>query len=183
MATNNMLNTGLSGTTGAGTFVGSNSPILVVPQLGVAGATSINFGATALDNYETGTFNPAVSANTPGDLSISYGTRYGVYQRIGNTLHYFIYLSFTPTYTTASGNISITSFPIATLTATNTVLVGIGGAGFTAVASATGYIFTPQSTTATGAVLRSALTAANLNITSFATGAISVITMQGSYRV
>lgn len=153
------------------------------PTFNALTLTSVNFGSTVLSAYETGTFNPTVSANTPGDLSISYATRYGVYQRIGNTVHYFIYLSFTPTYTTASGNILITSFPIATVSTTNTVLVGVGGAGFTATASATGYIFTPNSTTASGAVLRSALTAANLNITSFATAANSVIAMQGSYTV
>ncbi len=42
MATNNAVNTSLSGQTGTVNFVGSTSPTLVTPILGVAAATSIN---------------------------------------------------------------------------------------------------------------------------------------------
>src|SRR5258708_2937593 len=42
MATNNVVNVGLAGQTGTGTFVGATSPTLVTPILGVAAATSIN---------------------------------------------------------------------------------------------------------------------------------------------
>lgn len=42
MATNNAVNTSLSGQTGTGNFVGATTPTLVTPILGVATATSIN---------------------------------------------------------------------------------------------------------------------------------------------
>lgn len=45
--TNNELNLTLSGKTGTGTFVGSTSPTLVTPTLGVATATSLNGSGTA----------------------------------------------------------------------------------------------------------------------------------------
>ena len=46
MATNNAINSGLSGSTGTGAVVGSNSPALVTPAIGVATATSLNIGAS-----------------------------------------------------------------------------------------------------------------------------------------
>lgn len=42
MATNNSVNTSLSGQTGTGNFVGANTPTLTTPVLGVASATTIN---------------------------------------------------------------------------------------------------------------------------------------------
>ncbi len=42
MATNNSVNSPLSGTTGTGNFVGSTSPTLVTPSIGVATGTSFN---------------------------------------------------------------------------------------------------------------------------------------------
>lgn len=42
MTTNNIVNTSLSGQTGTGSFVGSNSPALTTPNIGVATATSVN---------------------------------------------------------------------------------------------------------------------------------------------
>lgn len=52
MATNNMINTKLSGATGTGSIVGAVSPTLVSPTLGVATATSINFGASGTDGIK-----------------------------------------------------------------------------------------------------------------------------------
>lgn len=46
MSTNNSVNVGLSGSTGTGSFVGSNSPTLVTPTLGAASATSLTFSST-----------------------------------------------------------------------------------------------------------------------------------------
>lgn len=47
MATNNIVNTPLSGQTGTGSFVGSTSPTLVTPTLGAASATSLSFSSTS----------------------------------------------------------------------------------------------------------------------------------------
>ncbi len=46
MATNNAVNTSLSGQTGTGNFVGANTPTLITPVIGVATGTSLNFGAS-----------------------------------------------------------------------------------------------------------------------------------------
>ena len=46
MATVNQVGLGLSGSTGTGSFVGSTSPTLVTPTLGIASATSITFSST-----------------------------------------------------------------------------------------------------------------------------------------
>lgn len=120
MATNNAVNTTLSGQTGTGNFVGATSPTLITPILGVAAATSVNFGGTALSTYiKNGAWTPVVTFVTPGDLSVSYSTQTGVYSQIGNICNVHFQLVFTPTYTTASGNLTITGAPV---TAVNNIL-------------------------------------------------------------
>lgn len=113
MATKNQIDVGLSGSTGTGNFVGSNTPTLVTPVLGVASATSINFGQSNLNFYEDGTFNPTITFSTPGDLSVVYTTQSAVYRRIGNVLFFSLRVVFTPTYTTASGTLRVSGFPYA----------------------------------------------------------------------
>jgi hypothetical protein len=70
MTTGNQVDVGLSGSTGTGTFVGSTSPTLVTPTLGVATATSIAFspttdgivGTTAADSAGTGYVGEYISS-------------------------------------------------------------------------------------------------------------------------
>lgn len=54
--------------------------------------------------YEEGTFTPTFTFATPGDLSVVYTEQSGVYRRVGNLVTIDARVSFTPTYTTASGN-------------------------------------------------------------------------------
>ena len=52
MATNNSINLSLSGQTGTGSLVGSNTPTLVTPVIGAASGTSINLGSsTTIDGF------------------------------------------------------------------------------------------------------------------------------------
>jgi len=114
MATNNAVNTSLSGQSGTGAFVGTNSPVLTAPTLGAASATSINFGVSTLDTYNTdagGAVTLSLSFATPGDLSISSAVSSFVYTRFGNIVTLRVALVGTPTYTTASGNLRITGLP------------------------------------------------------------------------
>lgn len=112
MATINSVGNGLTGATGTGLFVGSTSPTLVTPTLGVALATSINFGGSPLSNYVSeGLWTPAITFATPGNLSVAYSDQLGYYTRIGSFVRLSWYLTFIPTYTTASGAISITGLP------------------------------------------------------------------------
>jgi hypothetical protein len=89
MTTNNAVNNGLTGQTGTGNFVGSNSPTLVTPNLGAAIANTIAFnpttdgiiGTTAADNAGAGLVGEVISStiasgsavslsnNTPADIT------------------------------------------------------------------------------------------------------------------
>lgn len=66
MATNNAVNTSLSGQTGTGSFVGSNSPALVTPNIGVAAGTSFNTITGVASQADQETATSIVTAVTPG---------------------------------------------------------------------------------------------------------------------
>ena len=102
-------------------------------------ATSINFGGSSLGNYVTaGTFTPALTFTTPGDIIVSYSVQAGNYTRIGNVVTVQIQLVGTPTYTTASGEVSITGLPVATTSAAGyELIVPFLPQGFAFPASAT----------------------------------------------
>jgi hypothetical protein len=81
MATNNSVDVVLKGSTGSGTFVGSNSPTLVTPILGAASATSISFsstsgiiGVTDSTNAATGSVGEFVNSNVLLASAISLTT-------------------------------------------------------------------------------------------------------------
>jgi hypothetical protein len=112
MTTINAVGNGLSGATGTGTFVGSTSPTLVTPTLGVATATSINFGGGALSTYIPNTnFTPTFTFATPGDLTVAYAIQTGIYSVVGSLVFITYTIRFTPTYTTASGSAQFASLP------------------------------------------------------------------------
>lgn len=78
--------------------------------------TSPGIGGTGTSNglydYEEGTWTPALTASTPGDLSVAYSTQLGTYTKVGK----FITLTFAITttsftHTTASGYLRISGVP------------------------------------------------------------------------
>lgn len=101
---------GATGTTSTN-LVFSTSPTLTTPTLGVASATSINFGQNVLNYYEEDTFTPVFTLATPGDLGVTYSTQLGEYTRIGRVVAGRISLTCTPTFTTGSGTIDISGLP------------------------------------------------------------------------
>lgn len=107
MATNNQVNVGLSGSTGSGNFVGSTSPTLVTPTLGVANATSINFGVNALNYYATGSWSPSDASGA----SLTFTGVSANYTRIGNIV--FAYAQLTYPSTASSASALIGSLPFA----------------------------------------------------------------------
>lgn len=134
MATNNAVNTTLSGQTGTGTFVGSTSPTLVTPALGVATATSMNFGGSTISDYVSRTaWTPTLTFAVPGDLSVSYATQLGIYTRIGSVVFYSWTLVCTPTFTTASSTMTIGGLPIAAGAISQNIpmMVDVSSAGIT----------------------------------------------------
>jgi len=118
----------ISDETGSGALVFATSPTLVTPALGTpasgtltnctglpvsTGISGLGTGITTLlaSTYETGTWTPAVSFATPGNLSVSYTIQTGQYVKIGALVYIYMVLQFTPTYTTASGAVAITGMP------------------------------------------------------------------------
>ncbi len=108
--------------TGSGGIALVNSPTFVTPVLGAASATSINFGGNTLNTYTDSTFTPTMTCGNPGDLSVAYSNAFGTYVRIGSIVHVNVRFSFTPTFTTASGQVRFAGLPFAT--------VGTGGLGW-----------------------------------------------------
>lgn len=134
--------------TGSGALVFATTPTLVTPVLGAATATSINFGQTTLNYYEEGSWTPTATFATPGDLSVSYSSQLGGYIRIGKMVFAWISLTFTPTYTTASGTFIIGGLPY---NPSNSQYGGCvtNGANITLPASTNYYILRPNGGTAT----------------------------------
>ena len=118
MATNNnAVNVTLKQQTGTGKFVGDTSPTLVTPTLGVASATSINFGDNALANYKEGTWTPVLTFGG-GSTGIAYTTQTGVYRRIGNIL-VFSFSIVLSNKGSSTGVVSISGLPNAGAASTN----------------------------------------------------------------
>jgi hypothetical protein len=96
--------------------------------------------ANTLDDYEEGTWTPAVTFATPGDLSVAYTTQYGDYEKVGRqVVARWNIVTSTFTHTTASGNFAITGLPFATtgtagsLPTGSLMWAGITKAGYTQV--------------------------------------------------
>lgn len=64
------------------------------------------------DNPGEGTFTPAITFDTAGDLSVTYSTQVGRYSKVGRLVFFDITLVTSAfTHTTASGNLRITGLP------------------------------------------------------------------------
>lgn len=79
--------------------------------------TSLDYRVAQLeDNQPTAiafSFVPTVSFATPGDLAVVYTVQSGFGYRIGKLVYVNVALTFTPTYTTASGEFRILGLPFA----------------------------------------------------------------------
>ncbi len=94
--------------TGSGGLVRATSPSLVTPVLGVASATSLTFGGSAMSTFAEGTFVPTVIGTSTAGTA-SYSNQVGRYTRINNRV--FITLVLTWTGGTGTGNLKITGLP------------------------------------------------------------------------
>lgn len=67
-----------------------------------------------LDDYEEGTWTPAITFATPGDLSVTYSTQSGTYEKIGRLVVVrFVITTSAFTHTTAANGFQITGLPFA----------------------------------------------------------------------
>lgn len=122
--------TGVTASTGTVANVLSTSPTLVTPILGVAAATSINFGGTALSTYAEGTFTPVLNFGG-ATTGITYGTQTGRYTRIGRMVQYEVRITLT-SKGSATGSATITGLPFAAASrAYATAFVSVMSAGVT----------------------------------------------------
>jgi hypothetical protein len=134
-----LANTGASGATvpllnGANTWSatqthpgdGTNAPI-VLPPLGSPppsppnGAmwttssrlfTQVNGATQQLIAGSSGTWTPTITFGTAGNLSVAYTQQAGYYTKVGNACTVWLRIVYTPTYTTASGNLIVQTLPI-----------------------------------------------------------------------
>lgn len=73
---------------------------------------------------ETGSWTPGFDFQTTGDLSVSYGSQYGYYVRIGSLVYLLWDLQCTPTWSTASGQLRITGRPFVSSGSNNAYWTG-----------------------------------------------------------
>ena len=63
-------------------------------------------------DYEEGTWTPVLTANTPGNLSVTYGSQVGYYTKVGRLVSLQCIISTSAfTHTTASSFVKITGLP------------------------------------------------------------------------
>lgn len=109
--------------TGTGNNVLATSPILVTPTLGVANATSIQFGSSSLlSDYEQGTWTPVV---TPATGSLTSYTSGGYYTKIGDQVTIFGWIIIV-TSGTAAGACNIAGLPFSAINVASSTLAGTG---------------------------------------------------------
>jgi hypothetical protein len=110
MATNNAVNSGLSGTTGTGNFVGSTSPTLITPAIGTPSAGVL----TSCTGYTIANLSDvAWTSWTPGFTGFSADptSLRCLYKQIGKTVFLYIGMG-TPGTSNATG-FTITTLPVA----------------------------------------------------------------------
>ena len=93
--------------------VGAATPAASGAGMTFPATQSASTDVNTLDDYEEGTFTPVVSFTTPGDLSVAYSAQVGLYTKIGRMVFISFNITCTPTFTTASGSLTISTAPFA----------------------------------------------------------------------
>jgi hypothetical protein len=146
-----------------------------VKQLETASAVFIPF-----------TFTPVATFATPGDLSVAYTTQLGYGARMGKFVFLDIVLTFTPTFTTASGEFRITGLPDLAVNATER------NAGLTIANLTTGWTWPASATQLVGQVPTNTqyvrmlghgngITSALLSTAHVPSGTLKGVTLSGLY--
>lgn len=134
---------------------------------------------------QSGAFTPAIKAATTGDLTVSYASQTGVFEKIGDIVHVNITMTFTPTYTSASGGFSVTGLPFPGLAAPyESALQLVAHTAFTWPSSATQIVpkIGAGSTEIVLSGLKSGSAPVNTSITAFTSGTAYLLRIHGSYR-
>lgn len=180
--------TTLAGLTVQGTATISGTVVLSIGQVKFPGTAVPSTDVNTLDDYEEGTWTPAITFTTPGNLVITYSTQTGAYTKIGNLVQISLRITtVTFTHTTASGTMLITGLPFtpagvdAVAISKINGLFNAGGAGFDmAMAHVT--------SSPSNCIIMSLWDAAgggygDMSPANHPTGNVTVLEMSGSYRV
>lgn len=132
-------------------------------------------------------FTPTATFATVGDLSVSYSVQAARYRKIGRTVEFAIRISFTPTYTTASGDFIFDGLPFTSNSSpdiSRTVNIGQGSTGWTYGASCTFVSGRVLSGTTTIKLYGhgSGIADVTLGVTQFPTGTAKTLILSGSYE-
>jgi hypothetical protein len=144
--------------------------------------------ANTLDDYEEGTWTPALTFATPGTLALTYNLQSGIYTKIGRLVTVIFKVSFAAAGIikgTASGNLSITGLPFTVGSVNVYQYVDLGssitdittGSFALITASGTSIAFETVSTSGT----RIQRDSAALTAASFAASNASFITISGTF--
>lgn len=103
--------------------LGGNGDNVTFTCILTSGTTAASWSYT-IDSLSQVSWSPVATFTTPGNLSVSYSAQSGSYTVSGKFCWINLDLRFTPTYTTASGSLQVTGFPLTTI---NTSNPGFGG--------------------------------------------------------
>ncbi len=111
--------TGLLAKANGGTSVDIDSAALPLGsgQITFPATQNPSTDANTLDDYEEGTWTPAITFATPGDLNVVYSTQFGHYTKIGKLVRVnYRVITSTFTHTTAAGALQMTGLPFTSQT-------------------------------------------------------------------
>jgi hypothetical protein len=144
--------------------------------------------ANTLDDYEEGTWTPALTFATPGTLAVTYNTQSGSYTKIGRLVTVIFRLSFAAAGIikgTASGNLSITGLPFTVGSAIAYQYVDLGSSitdittGSFALITATGTSISFETVSTSGTRIQRDST--GLTAASFAASNAGFVTISGTF--
>lgn len=130
-----------------------------------------------LDDYEEGSFTATVTCATPGNLSVSYTSRGGLYRKIGSLVYVYIAVNFTPTYTTASGELIISGLPFPCVSETP-----FSVSYFSGRASGTAPVARRRASDTSALRIADLLNNATFTMPAIPTGTNSIIILSGCYH-
>lgn len=168
---------------------GANTIVTITPNTAcmvtcilTSGTTAASWSAyTQLTQNSVTTFSPTFTCATPGDLSVSYGAQTGRSIVVGALQYTYYSITFTPTFTTASGAMIFGGLPYAVGFTNSGLLVGSISAGFTwpGTATAVSMVCTSGSTNMFLIAHKSATTSTNFTMTSIVSGVALTLTASG----
>lgn len=138
-----------------------------------------------LDDYEKGTWTPALSFAVPGNLAVAYSVQGGYYTKVGNLVHITMDLDTSAfTHTTASGVLQILNLPFTSAAPANQTHSGCGVVGGITKAGYTDFCMrlAPSSSIAIFGASGSGVGASNVLAADMPTGGTVQLRQSMTYR-